>query len=70
MYEKTTNNFQFSIFGYRFRKSIIEATKPYNEIYINVNDAAELGVISSEEEITSKDLFGKIKEIPIKEFPE
>ena len=68
IYEIKNNNFEFSIFCYGFRKSDIETSNPYDEMYLRVIDAKEIIEVKSEEIEKAKKLFGAISSEQILEF--
>jgi hypothetical protein len=69
-YEMNHNNFQYSIFGYGFRKSIIHTGNTFDQIYLCIEDAFNYQEIDAEELKEASKIFGHINKGAIREFPE
>jgi hypothetical protein len=69
-YEMNWNNFQYSVFGYGFRKSNIETGSTFDQVFLCIEDSYRYSELDIEELKKANKLFGNIRKKEIKEFPE
>lgn len=69
-YEMHKNNFQYSVFGYGFRKSIIHTANTFDQIFLCIEDSFNYHELNIEELKEANKLFGHISQGIIREFPE
>ena len=69
-YEMNHNNFQYSVFGYGFRKSVIHTGNTFDQIFLCIEDAFKYHELNIEELKEANKLFGHISKGVIREFPE
>lgn len=70
IFEIHSNNFEYSIFGYGFRKSEITLNNTFDDLYIGIDDANKYSDINSSDLTKAQNMFGATSMLPIREFPE
>ncbi len=68
-YEMNWNNFKYSVFGYGFRKSILETGHTFDHLFLCIEDSFNYRELDIEELKEANKLFGNIKQKEISEFP-
>lgn len=70
IYEAENNGFEFSTFGYGFRKSVLKTQNMlFDDFAMTIQDVDELFHVTPEEISEANDLFGHISQLNIDEFP-
>jgi len=69
IYEVEYNRFNFSVFGYGFRKSELSLNTEFDEVYLNVEDAKNHKSSRTSLKAQASKMFGAISQTEIDEFP-
>jgi hypothetical protein len=70
VYEMNWKNYNYSVFGYGFRKSNIETGNTFDQVFLCIEDAFEHKELSIKELKEANNLFGNISVHEVNEFPE
>ena len=67
--EKARRGFEYSVFGYAFRKSPIVTQSTFDEVVLSIEDADDYGTIAEADLQLALNDFGERAEVRIDEFP-
>jgi hypothetical protein len=67
--EMKERDFEFSVFGYGFRKSLIETGATFDEIILRIEDADQYSSVPESEYKLACRYFGKLRSQNVREFP-
>lgn len=62
-------DFEYSVFGYGFRKSFIETGATFDELILRIEDADDYSSVPEREYKLACQYFGKLRPQHIREFP-
>jgi hypothetical protein len=68
--EMRRHDFDYSVFGYAFRKSALHSESTFEEIVLSIEDASNYDLVSESEYQDALQFFGARDEIKIREFPD
>jgi len=67
--EIKNEGFKYSVFGFGFRKSVVETGNTVDDLVLCIEDAEDYPAVSDEQYQTARKFFGKYTRQNIKEFP-
>lgn len=68
--EMRKNGFNYSVFGYAFRKSKLETGEKFDELFLNLENAQDYSDVPDDDYREALQYFGRDKVHQVKEFPE